>query len=115
MPPPGLNPTISRIVLPSKYASASKAGSTGSGVEVGRGVAVGRAGSAVAPPSVEGAIAVGVAVGCAGTGVAVGRGVSVGSVPPHATRTAESARLSAPRAPIFLVTVIPPLPRAAAK
>ena len=56
VPPPGLNPTTSLIVLPRKCASASN---DGGGVGVGASVGVGVGGT-------------GVGVGAPGTGVAVG-------------------------------------------
>ena len=111
VPPPGLKPTIMLIVFPLKYASASKAGSTGNGVAVGRtvgatvGAAVGAAvaGGAVAP----GGSGVGVAVAsiaiAVGVAVAAAGGAAVGSSPPQATRTAASMRLAAPSKAIFFI------------
>ena len=118
VPPPGLKPTIMLMVLPLKYASASKPGSTGNGVGVGRGTGVGVGAGPVSPLAAgvgvgSSAIIAGVGVGSSaiiaavGVGVAAGRGVAVGSSsPPHAARIRASTRLIAPIAAIFLLSFI---------
>ena len=71
MPPPGLKPTISRIVLPLKYAVESKPDEVGAADGA---VVAGRAGADV---GVACSIVIAAGVGL-GAGVQVGTGVHVG-------------------------------------